>query len=288
MKRNFLQLEGELANEYFAIVSEIFENDEYATSLIELQDNLFEISIYTEHDITALLQAIAQKLKVEPIIKTEILPDIDWVQHSLNNLPPVSTDNFFIYGEHHKTLLKNNKLNIKIEANQAFGTGHHNTTLGCLTLLEKYLTANITNILDIGTGSGILSIASALFQRKHNIIPHIIASDIDSIAINIAQQNFAINNVAQYIKAIIAAGVNSTQITHHEPFDLIIANILATPLIELALDIKKLTHKDSVVILSGILKEQSIAVIKAYEEANFKLIEILQKDEWTQLVLTAA
>lgn len=290
--RLFMQLHEALARNYFNLIEQIFENEDYALSIVQLDEqiNLYEISLYCfakhKDKIIKQLEHAAEKLHITLNIQKEILPDIDWVQHSLKGLKPVETDSFFIFGNHDKDLVKSNKINIEIEANQAFGTGHHHTTLGCLILLEKYLTKNIKNILDIGTGTGILSMAIAMHQVNKNILPSIIASDIDPLAIKIASGNFTLNNVSKYITPIIAAGISDKQILGHNPFDLIVANILAKPLIELAKDIKNIIHSNSYVILSGILNTQTNDVIAEYSKHNFKIIEILEKEEWVALILS--
>lgn len=290
--RLFMQLHKSLAQNYFNLIEQIFESEGYALSTVPLdeQNDLYEISLYcfdkNESEIIHQLEKVAKNLSITPNIQKEILPDIDWVQHSLKGLKPVETNNFFIFGSHDKHLIKPNKINIEIEANQAFGTGHHNTTLGCLILLEKYLTKNIKNILDLGTGTGILSMAIAMQQVKQNILPSIIASDIDPTAIRIATDNFALNKVSKYIKPLIAEGLDDKQILEQSPFDLIVANILAKPLIELAKNIKNVVHNNSLVILSGILNKQSDEVIAAYKKHNFKIVEILQKEEWVALILS--
>lgn len=282
--RLYVKLTKDQAENYFNLLEKTLEDEAYPLAIVEQQ----EVSVYCnskqENFITNCLINIDNNLNV--IVEKEILPNIDWVQYSLEGLAPVETNNFFIYGNHYKNLAKDNKINIEIEANQAFGSGHHHTTIGCLELLEKTLNSNTTNILDIGTGSGILSIAIAKLQEQRHIDCNIIASDIDPIAIKVAIENFKLNKVEQYITPIVASGLANEDILIKAPYDVIVANILAKPLIELAIDIKNIVNEKTTIILSGILKTQINDVIKAYTKQNFIIKQLLNKDEWVALSLT--
>lgn len=279
--RLYTKLAKDFAQDYFNKLEQNLAEEYYPIAIVEET----EISVYCyDYEETKVKQRLIDSAKNFDInINKEILPNIDWVEHSLKGLSPVETNKFFIYGSHDKNLIKANKLNIEINANQAFGTGHHYTTMGCLELLAENLNNTTNNILDIGTGSGILSIAMAKLQEQNNIKCNIIASDIDSVAIKVAKENFILNNVEQYINSVVASGINDKKIINKQPFDIIVANILAKPLIELANDIKNIVHMNSIIILSGILDNQSDDVINAYVKQNFAVKQKLCKNNWVAL-----
>jgi len=262
------------------------ELEEYGWPLASFDDEekgVFEISLYADEEQKNLALHYFAVLagKDESAIQREILPHIDWVKHSLEGLKPVRAGSFFVYGAHDRDKLQPGDIGIEIEANRAFGTGHHGTTAGCLIMLEKLIkTENPQNILDIGTGSGILAIAAAKLGRTH-----ILATDNDPIAVQIAAENMRLNGVAGSIATACAEGFASGEIAKAAPFDLIIANILAGPLMEMAPDMKRALKQGGSLILSGILASQREAVLKAYETQGLHHIETLPLEGWVTLHL---
>lgn len=262
-----------------------FEDDAYPIAITEIdeENGIYEVSLYVES---------AQRPELEPRfidvlgiskneIEVEVLPDIDWVQHSLEGLKPVRAGRFFVHGQHDRDKVKPDDLAIEIEAGQAFGTGHHGTTVGCLELLAEVMTSEKPqNALDLGTGSGILAIAMALIEPIR-----ILATDIDPVAIKVAKENFELNGVASTITAVTAAGLDDTEITSRAPFDLIVANILANPLIELAPQMVPAMRKNGSIVLSGILEEQHDRVVKAYQDAGARYIKTLHHEGWVAIHL---
>lgn len=305
--RLYSEAQSPAAQLFFKQLSSLFEEDGYPVAIIELCEasQLYEISAYAPRDklvaVRAIMLELQAKLNINHTINEEALPDIDWVQHSLKSLPPVETQAFFIYGQHHSDKIPANKLAIKIEASQAFGTGHHATTVDCLKLLEQQLpTLKPERILDIGTGSGILAIAAAKLAQKYQFTTHITANDIDPIAVKVARENCALNEVADYIilchandttannhnnNADNADNADNNVIENHSPFTLIMANILARPLTELAPHISKLSASGGFLILSGILQTQAEKLIAAYESCGFSLQKTLLTGEWASLYL---
>ena len=273
------------AEELYQKMDAAFEDDAYPLAITEIDEAkaIYEVSLYVEEDEKAVVQTrLAQILGVnQDEIDIEVLPDIDWVQHSLEGLNPVRAGRFFIHGSHDRDKVMPNDLAIEIEAGQAFGTGHHGTTVGCLELLAEVMAnEKPQNALDLGTGSGILAIGMALIAPIR-----ILATDIDPIAINVAKENFALNGVSDTITAITATGLDDNEITSRAPFDLIVANILANPLIELAPQMVPAKAKNGSIVLSGILEEQHDRVVKAYQDQGAKYIKTLHHEGWVAIHL---
>ena len=273
------------AEELYQKMDAAFEDDAYPLAITEIDEAkaIYEVSLYVEEDEKAVVQTrLAQILGVnQDEIEIEVLPDIDWVQHSLEGLNPVRAGRFFIHGSHDRDKVMPNDLAIEIEAGQAFGTGHHGTTVGCLELLAEVMASEKPqNALDLGTGSGILAIGMALIAPIR-----ILATDIDPIAINVAKENFALNGVSDTITAITATGLDDNEITSRAPFDLIVANILANPLIELAPQMVPAKAKNGSIVLSGILEEQHDRVVKAYQDQGAKYIKTLHHEGWVAIHL---
>lgn len=273
------------AEELYQKMDAAFEDDAYPLAITEIDEvkAIYEVSLYVEEDEKAVVQTrLAQILGVnQDEIEIEVLPDIDWVQHSLEGLNPVRAGRFFIHGSHDRDKVMPNDLAIEIEAGQAFGTGHHGTTVGCLELLAEVMAnEKPQNALDLGTGSGILAIGMALIAPIR-----ILATDIDPIAINVAKENFALNGVSDTITAITATGLDDNEIASRAPFDLIVANILANPLIELAPQMVPAKAKNGSIVLSGILEEQHDRVVKAYQDQGAKYIKTLHHEGWVAIHL---
>ena len=208
------------------------------------------------------------------------LPEEDWVALSLKGLPAVAAGRFLVYGEHTKGDLKPGQIGLEIEAGPAFGTGHHGTTLGCLKTLDQMERAGATpsTILDLGTGTGLLAIAA----RKLWPDAQILATDIDPISIEETLVNAEKNATA--FEAETADGFDHA-VFEGRSFDLIIANILAGPLIELAPDIAARLTEGGTVILSGLLEEQAEKVTAAYVAEGLSLKERGVIEGWGCLVV---
>lgn len=211
------------------------------------------------------------------------LPDEDWVAKSQAGLPPVKAGPFFVYGEHDKkNIPSDSAFPIQIDAGIAFGTGHHGTTKGCLLAFEDYRQTNKPgNILDLGTGAGILAIAAAMALETK-----VLATDIDPDAVMVTNQNAALNGVRELITSVTADGLADAVISEAAPFDLIFANILAGPLLGLAPEIANAMTNDGTVILSGILDEQADTLIKAYENQGLELKNHGHLAGWSTLTMT--
>lgn len=233
----------------------------------------------TAPDLAAVNALLAPLGVADPC--AEDLPDIDWVAHALEGLGVVRCGRFVLYGVHDADRLPNEDgdIAIRIDANMAFGTGHHPTTAGCLTLLDRFAGWAPKSIFDLGCGSAVLAIAAAkLWDRA------VLASDIDADSVVIAAENAAHNAVADRITAVTAAGFDHPDIAGAAPFDFVFANILAGPLAELAPDMASHVAKNGRVMLAGLMSEQEAGVVSAYEAAGFRLINRLDQPTWPVLL----
>ncbi|HKC02018.1 MAG TPA: 50S ribosomal protein L11 methyltransferase [Sphingomicrobium sp.] len=215
----------------------------------------------------------------------EQLGEADWVTMSQSGLQPIRAGRFFVHTPTHAP--GPDAINFEIDASLAFGTGQHATTAGCLQALDL-LESNdflFANVVDVGTGTGLLAFAAMSLWPQAKCV----AADIDPVAIEVARDNAAINHVKLghgegELLLAVADGMDSPLLTARAPFDLIIANILAGPLIELAEDFAKALAPRGTTILAGLLDTQAGAVIAAYEAEGMKVVE-RGEGEWCVLVL---
>jgi ribosomal protein L11 methyltransferase len=213
----------------------------------------------------------------------------DWVRVSQQGLEPIQAGRFWIHTPTHFKHRPADAICFEIDAGLAFGTGQHATTAGCLEALDKLERsgAKFENIADIGTGTGLLAFAALALWPEAKAI----ATDIDPIAIDVSLDNAAINGVhlghgKGELLLAVADGMDSAMLTARAPFDLLIANILAGPLIGLAPAFTKATAPGVTIILAGLLDTQADAVLDAYAAEGCSLVE-RGAGEWTVLVLKA-
>ena len=206
------------------------------------------------------------------------LPNEDWVALSLRGLKPVTAGRFYVHGSHDAPA---GEVPILIEANLAFGTGHHGTTRGCLAAFDTLLAAGETfrNVLDLGCGAGTLAIAAA-----RTTAAEVTASDNDPVAIDVTLENMEAN-AAPAIRTVVAEGLKDARLAKAAPYDLIFANILAGPLVELSAGIADALARGGRVILSGLLVEQRDMVAEAYLAAGLTLESEMQIDGWSTIVM---
>jgi len=194
----------------------------------------------------------------------------------------VRAGRFLVHGSHDRDKVQIHDVAIEIDAGQAFGTGHHGTTAGCLEVIEKVVRSRkVRNALDLGTGSGVLAIA----VRKLLPVP-VLATDIDPIAVRVAQENARRNQIIDGIDFRTAPGFHSTAFREHGPFDLIIANILARPLIKMAPQLVTHLAANGSVVLSGILAEQRWKVIAAYSGEGLSHVKTIWRNGWVTIHFT--
>ncbi|MEE8295508.1 MAG: 50S ribosomal protein L11 methyltransferase [Sphingomonadales bacterium] len=234
----------------------------------------------TEKDLEALTGTVSYFLGgFEGPLHFKEIKQQDWVAKSLESLKPLEVGRFFVHGEHDADKIPTDKTALQIEASLAFGTGHHETTRGCLLALENLENIFPKTILDLGTGSGILAIAAANLWPRANIF----ASDNDPEAITKAKENARINKTPD-IKFFVAEGFEHDDFSE-KSYELITANILAGPLIELAADIAAHLNCGGLVILAGLLEGQKEEVLKAYKNGGFKLKGETSENGWPTLIL---
>jgi ribosomal protein L11 methyltransferase len=229
-------------------------------------------------DANLLSRLVGQSVSVEP------LPDQDWIRQSQLGLPPVRAGRFFLYGAHDSGRVPAGVIPIRIEAGLAFGTGHHETTTLCLEAITWVgRRRRHKRILDLGCGTGVLAIAAAkLWGRR------VLASDIDPVAIQVARDNARMNGAGPFVRVAVAEGLNSPAIRSHAPYDLILANILAGPLRQLAPAISGALARGGVAVLSGLLRDQELQVSSSYKAQGLVQRTALRKGPWSALVLERA
>lgn len=207
------------------------------------------------------------------------LPDIDWVSATLERLKPIRAGRFLLHGSHDRGRRPPAGIAIEIDAGTAFGTGHHATTMGCLLALDDLLKKQRPRrILDVGSGSGVLAIAA--FRASH---AQVSATDIDPEAVRVARANARLNR--SRIRVERATGTRSVAIRALAPYDLILANILARPLVALASELHRLVAAGGRVVLSGLQVEQERWLVAAYRDRGFRLVRRIRIEGWSTLVL---
>ncbi|PWJ89908.1 [LSU ribosomal protein L11P]-lysine N-methyltransferase [Mesorhizobium loti] len=270
----------------FAALEAAFEEEGLPIAVLEVDEDkdIHEVSLYADGDIEMVetrLKDILAGLSLSKPIEREALPDIDWVAHSLEELKPVRAGRFFVHGAHDRRKRHSGELAIEIEAGLAFGTGHHGTTAGCLEMLEKVVRRERPrNALDLGTGSAVLAIAVAKLAH----IP-VLATDIDPVAVRVAAANARLNHVRALVETVTAPGFHHPIFGKRAPFDLIVANILARPLMRLAPQMAGHIALGGSIVLSGILERQRDAVIAAYVGQNFRHVRTLHREGWVTIHL---
>ena len=278
-------LMGEDAANDLAEAIEKMEPEPTGVGFFEIEDDsgLWEVGAYfLEQPNSALLDVLAMAFDAKPFALSE-LPEIDWVAKVRRELSPVEAGRFFVYGSHDADKVPADKIALQIEATVAFGTGHHGTTLGCLRAFDRLYEDGFrpAKVADIGAGTAVLAMAAA------SVLPDalVIASDIDEVAVDVAEANVAINKLDGRIECLEAAGFAHPRLVEAAPYDLVFANILKGPLIELAPPMAAHLAKDGLIILSGLLVVQAEAVTAAYVAAGFEPKTRDDIGEWSTLVL---
>ena len=275
---------GQDAAESLAESLENLTPEPAGVGVFEIEDDsgLWEVGAYfTESPDELALLLLATAFNAKPFVVSE-LPETDWVAKVKRDLAPVQAGRFFLYGSHDADNVPGGVIPLLIEATVAFGTGHHGTTLGCLRALDRLVTAGhvARNVADIGAGTGVLALAAAKVWPGT-----VLASDIDKVAVDVALANAQVNDLADRLICVEAAGFAHPTIAARAPFDLIFANILKGPLIELAPSMAAHAAPGAKVILSGLLVVQAEAVTAAYTAQGFTLVERDDIGEWSTLVL---
>lgn len=233
-------------------------------------------ALYSEAaDAQALSDIIGFAVRVEP------LPDQDWIKLSYEGLPPVRAGRFFVYGAHDQGRVPANVIGLKIEAGEAFGTGHHETTSGCLEAISDILRhKRAARVLDVGTGTGVLAIAISKLAK----VP-VLATDLDPRAVRVAHANVIRNGAQMAVRSVTADGFAHPAVARGRPYDLVVANILAGPLTRFARDMRAHMTSGSNLVLSGLLRNQEAMVLGFYRGNGFRLRRRYRRGPWSTLAL---
>lgn len=250
----------------------------------DLEDGsgLFEIgAFFTEKPDDIGLSLLAAAFEARPFAVSK-LDNRDWVAQVRRELTPVPAGRFVVHGLHDRHRIPANKIGLEIEAAMAFGTGHHGTTKGCLLALDDMARKGLKarNAADIGCGTGVLAMAAHRLWRQK-----VIAADIDPVAVATAAANLRANRIGAAVPVVQAAGFQSSALRDAGPFDLILANILARPLMRLAPDMARHTRPGSRIILSGILGWQAQRVEGVYAGFGMHRVGRRALGEWITLEL---
>jgi ribosomal protein L11 methyltransferase len=292
-----LTTDAQSASRILDVLAECLDSDAVAVSSAEESDGSWSVALHFREQPNegAVRALIARALggASAPALQFETLAPTDWVRES--RLPPAEAGRFVVHGAHDRAQVPVNRIAIEIEAGLAFGTGHHDSTRGCLLALDRIAKrwrkqvpsrpcnpgrGRAASILDVGTGSGVLAIAAA--KALHCPI---IGTDIDRRAVTTARDNMRHNGVGCWTKVLQANGVRPNLSLRAAPFDLVLANILLEPLKQLATPIAALTTCNGLVVLSGLLNAQVAPAIASYRACGFVLVQRLALAGWSTLVL---
>ncbi len=216
-----------------------------------------------------------------PEVQIEQLVQADWLSQVARDFPPLSIGRFFVHGSHVEELPNPSSISIQVDAGAAFGSGEHGTTRCCLEALQ-WLAKSRTfpKVLDMGTGSGILAIAAAKLWKTD-----ILAVDLDPVSVRVTGENTKTNQVRKFIKTGVSDGYSAMQVKRAAPYDLIIANILARPLIAFAPHLKQNLAAGGVAVLSGLLASQEKQVLAAHRTHGLCLKKKFIYQDWCTLVI---
>jgi ribosomal protein L11 methyltransferase len=279
-------LPGKAAAEALADGLERLTPEPTGVGTFEIEDGsgLWEVGGYFEAPPDQAGLALLAVLHGAKAFAISILPEVDWVAHVRRELTPIKAGRFFIYGSHDADKVPAGAHPLLIEAAMAFGTGHHGTTLGCLRAFDQLLSDGFSanSVLDLGCGTAVLAMAAA---RAGQGKAAILASDIDEVAVDVARVNVAANGLEGQVRCIEAEGFDNPILGASAPYDLIFANILKGPLIRLAPAMNTHLAGGGMLILSGILNEQSDEIIENYTQIGNSLRCKIVIGEWTTTVI---
>lgn len=213
--------------------------------------------------------------------KISSVGDVDWVSKVQESFKPVRAGRFYVYGSHIHTPPPQGTIPIRMNAGAAFGTGEHETTSGCLIALDELSKRHRFSCpLDMGCGSAILAIGAAKLWR----VP-VVGVDIDKVSIDVARDNIRLNRVAHLVQAYCGNGYQAKEV--QGMYDLIIANILARPLMMMARPLRHHLSDGGMVVLSGLLTRQEPMVLWAHRVQGLKLVKRIHVGQWSTLILKA-
>lgn len=253
----------------------------------EVEDDVerWRLDAYSEAEpdaamIAAIRALVPSAADVAPLV--EPLYDEDWVTLSQAGLEPIREGRFVVHTSAHPIDPPTGGRAFLIDAGRAFGTGHHATTSGCLAMLDAMAGESFANVIDIGTGTGLLAFAARHLWPEARVM----ATDIDPMAIDVTRENAEANAIAG-VDLIVADGALDDAITAAAPYDLIIANVLAGPLVSMAPELAAIATPGATIVLAGLLETQRDQVVEAYAACGCTLLQTDRRGDWTILKLEA-
>ena len=249
---------------------------------IDEDDDLWEVGGYFAARPNPVLLALLEAAFGSSPFAVSNIPPEDWVSKVRRELRPVRAGRFLLHGAHDAGEAPPSAIRLRIEAAMAFGTGHHGTTRGCLTAMDRLACVGFrpTRVLDLGTGTGALAMGAAKLWKCRTI-----ATDNDAVAVATARENVRANGVAAHVRTVEASRATGPVVAGCAPYDLVLANILAAPLKRLAPQIAGVTGSGTAVILSGLLHRQATGVERVFTGWGMRTVERLRLGEWTTLTL---
>lgn len=234
-------------------------------------------------ELFALLEPVAVRAKLKLAqVEVEQLPDANWVEHVQAEIKPFEIGRFWIHGSHVDQMPPEGLVPIQLDAGLAFGSGEHPTTRGCLAALDDLAkNRRFAEVLDMGCGAGLLAIAAAKCWSCRAL-----AVDNDAVAVDVAEQNAGINGVGEQFDALVSEGYADPKIRERGPYDIILSNILADPLCDMAADLASHLAEDGVAILSGLLDRQASDVAAAHQAHGLFLQSKIELEPWTTLMMS--
>ena len=230
-----------------------------------------------------VMGAVARALKISPpVVTLTELEERDWVADNQRTFQPISVGRFFIHPSYHAGGVPRGMIGIRIDPGMAFGTGTHATTQGCLQAIDLLAKRRkeLGRTLDMGCGSGILAIALSKVAKQR-----VLAMDNDPQAVETARENVRFNDAEERVIVGHSEGFANPAIRARAPYQVIVANILASPLIAMAADIASYLADRGYVVLSGLLAAQQEEVLEAYRAQGFTLWRAFESGEWRTLIL---
>jgi ribosomal protein L11 methyltransferase len=258
--------------------------EEVALTITRMVDPVVpHLTLIVDTPMLDAVREIAAQVDANAKVSAMKLADIDWVTQVQKDFPPFSLGQFYVYGSHAKDTVPLNHYPLLIDAVAAFGTGEHDTTAGCLLALEgiKKKRTHVRNALDVGCGTAILGIGAARLWKNAPIE----ACDNDPVAVRVSNVNLRANQIQTRAKAWVSDGYKHRPIQKLPPQEIIVANILAKPLMKMSRDAVRKLNADGLLILSGLLNAQENMVLAAHRVQGLHLQKRIRRGKWSILVL---